>query len=69
MFFDSKELAGKQSEERGMSITDYMEYLVRKDGNNMMYIYNTEEMENDLQRGVIQMMVELDILNGFTGKV
>lgn len=48
MFFDSKELAGKQSEERGMNITDYMEYLVRKDGNNMMYIYNTEEMENDL---------------------
>lgn len=45
---DSKELAGKQSEERGMNITDYLEYLVRKDGNNMMYIYNTEEMENDL---------------------
>ena len=29
-----KELVGKQAEEKGMNITDYMEYLIRKDGNN-----------------------------------
>lgn len=50
---DLKELAGKQAEEKGMNITDYMEYLIRKDGNNMMYIYNTEEMENDLREKIV----------------
>lgn len=48
-----KELAGKQAEEKGMNITDYIEYLIRKDGNNMMYIYNTEEMENDLREKIV----------------
>lgn len=48
-----KELAGKQAEEKGMNITDYMEYLIRKDGNNMMYVYNTEEMENDLRDKIV----------------
>ena len=28
---DLKELASKQAEEKGMNITDYMEYLIRKD--------------------------------------
>lgn len=44
-----KELAGKQAEEKGMNITDYMEYLIRKDGNNMMYVYNTEKMTDDIK--------------------
>lgn len=48
-----KELVGKQAEEKGMNITDYMEYLIRKDGNNMMYIYNTKEMENDLREKIV----------------
>ena len=46
---DLKELAGKQAEEKGMNITDYMEYLIRKDENNMMYVYNTEEMNDDIK--------------------
>lgn len=50
---DLKELAAKQAEEKGMNITDYMEYLIRKDGNNMMYVYNTEKMENDLREKII----------------
>jgi len=50
---DLKELAGKQAEEKGMNITDYMEYLIRKDGNNIMYVYNVEEMENDLREKII----------------
>ena len=50
---DLKELVGKQAEEKGMNITDYMEYLIRKDGNNMMYVYNTEEMENDLRDKIV----------------
>lgn len=50
---DLKELAAKQAEEKGMNITDYMEYLIRKDGKNMMYVYNTEEMENDLREKII----------------
>lgn len=48
-----KELVGKQAEEKGMNITDYMEYLIRKDGNNMMYVYNTEEMENDIKEKIV----------------
>lgn len=50
---DLKELAGKQAEEKGMNITDYMEYLIRKDGNNMMYVYNTEEMTDDIKEKII----------------
>lgn len=42
-FAELKELAGKQAEEKGMNITDYMEYLIRKDGKNMMFVYYTEE--------------------------
>ena len=50
---DLKELVGKKAEEKGMNITDYMEYLIRKDGNNMMYVYNTEEMKNDLREKIV----------------
>ena len=50
---DLKELAGKQAEEKGMNITDYMEYLIRKDENNMMYVYNTEEMNDDIKEKII----------------
>ena len=50
---DLKELVGKQAEEKGMNITDYMEYLIRRDGKNMMYVYNTEEMNSDLRNRII----------------
>lgn len=50
---DLKELVGKQAEEKGMNITDYMEYLIRKDGRNMMYVYNTEEMTDDIKEKII----------------
>lgn len=50
---DLKELVGRQAEEKGMNITDYMEYLIRKDGNNMMYVYNTEEMNDDIKEKII----------------
>lgn len=50
---DLKELVGRQAEEKGMNITDYMEYLIRKDGNNMMYVYNTEEMTDDIKEKII----------------
>lgn len=47
-----KELAGKQAEEKGMNITDYMEYLIRKDGNNMMYVYYTEELNGEITKKI-----------------
>ena len=50
---DLKELVGRQAEEKGMNITDYMEYLIRKDGNNMMYVYNTEEMTDEIKKKII----------------
>lgn len=50
---DLKELVGKQAKEKGMNITDYMEYLIRKDGNNMMYVYNTEEMDDDIKEKIV----------------
>ena len=50
---DLKELAGRQAEEKGMNITDYMEYLIRKDGNYMMYVYNTEEMNDDIKEKIV----------------
>lgn len=65
---DLKELAGKQAEEKGMNITDYMEYLIKKDRNNMMYVYNTEEIENDLiekivNNGLAVVINELNLLS------
>ena len=48
-----KELASKQAEEKGMNITDYMEYLIRKDRDNMMYVYCTYDWEDDLLDKVI----------------
>lgn len=65
---DLKELVGRQAEEKGMNITDYMEYLIRKDGNNMMYVYNTEEIENDLiekiiNNGLAVVINELNLLS------
>lgn len=50
---DLKELAGKQAEEKGMNITDYMEYLIRKDGNNMMYVYYTEEVSEEITKKIV----------------
>lgn len=50
---DLKELAGRKAEEKGMNITDYMEYLIRKDGNYMMYVYNTEEMNDDIKEKIV----------------
>ena len=49
---DLKELVGKQAEEKGMNITDYMEYLIRKDGNNMMYVYYTEELDEQITKKI-----------------
>lgn len=48
-----KELAGKQAEEKGMNITDYMEYLIRKDGKNMMYVYCAEEENKELVNKIV----------------
>ncbi len=48
-----KELVGKQAEEKGMNITNYMEYLIKKDGNNMMYIYYVEELDKELKKKII----------------
>lgn len=48
-----KELAGKQAENKGMNTTDYMEYLIRKDGNNMMYVYCVEELDKELKKKII----------------
>lgn len=48
-----KRMAEQQAIERGMNITEYMEYLVRKDANNMMYIYNTECMNNNVKERII----------------
>lgn len=48
-----KELAGKQAEERGMNITDYMEYLIRKDRGNMMYLFDCEDIEMELREKIV----------------
>lgn len=48
-----KKMAEHQAIERGMNITEYMEYLVRKDANNMMYIYNTECMNSNVKGKII----------------
>ena len=51
---DLKELVAKQAEEKGMNITDYMEYLIRKDRENMMYVYTcTYEWDDELLEKVI----------------
>lgn len=58
---DLKELAGKQAEERGMNITDYMEYLIRRDGNNMMYVYYTEEEDKKLVNNIVNNSIAIRI--------
>lgn len=50
---DLKKLAGKQAEEKGMNITDYMEYLIRKDRDNMMYIFDCDDIEEDVKEKII----------------
>lgn len=50
---DLKELVGKQAEEKGMNITDYMEYLIRRDGKNMMYVYYAEEENNEVINKIV----------------
>lgn len=52
-FTDLKELAEKQAKEKGMNITDYMEYLIRKDGKNMMYVYYAEEENNEVVNKIV----------------
>lgn len=44
-----KELAGRQAEEKGMNITDYMEYLIRKDAESMRVIFNDKLTDECLQ--------------------
>lgn len=53
---DLKELAGKQAEEKGMNITDYMEYLIRRDGNNMMYVYWLNETPDEFGEDILERM-------------
>jgi len=53
---DLKELAEKQAKENGMNITDYMEYLIRKDGNNMMYVYWLEETPDEFGEDILERM-------------
>ena len=50
---DLKELVGKQAEEKGMNITDYMEYLIRKDRGNMMYLFDCEDIEMELRNKIV----------------
>ena len=50
---DLKELASKQAEEKGMNITDYMEYLIRKDRDNMMYIFDCIDIEENIKEKII----------------
>lgn len=50
---DLKELAGKQAEEKGMNITDYMEYLIRKDKGNMMYLFDSEDIEMEVREKIV----------------
>lgn len=53
---DLKELVGKQAEEKGMNITDYMEYLIRRDGNNMMYVYWLNETPDEFGDDILERM-------------
>lgn len=48
-----KELAGRQAEEKGMNITDYMEYLIRKDRGNMMYLFDCLEIEDAIEEKIV----------------
>lgn len=50
---DLKELANKQAEERGMNITDYMEYLIRKDRDNIMYVFDCDDIEDNIKEKII----------------
>ena len=63
---DLKELASKQAEEKGMNITDYMEYLIRKDRENMMYVYTcTYEWEYELLEKVMLSMIVNGLANDY----
>lgn len=48
-----RELAGKQAEEKGMNMTDYMEYIIRKDRDNMMYIFDCADIEEKFKEKII----------------
>lgn len=54
---DLKQLADKKAKEKGLSLTDYMEYLIRKDKNNMIYVYSTDDLEKD-ELGFIEKVLE-----------
>lgn len=54
---DLKQLADKNAKEKGLSLTDYMEYLIRKDKNNMIYVYSTDDLEKD-ELGFIEKVLE-----------
>lgn len=42
-----KKLAENNAKEKGLSLTDYMEYLVRKDRDNMMYVFSGYGIDDD----------------------
>lgn len=50
---DLKRLAEKNAKERGLSLTDYMDYLIRKDREGMMYLFDCEDIENELRKKII----------------
>lgn len=52
-----KQLADNNAKEKGLSLTDYMEYLIRKDKNNMIYVYSTDDLEKD-ELGFIEKVLE-----------
>lgn len=51
-----KELAEKQAQKKGMNVTEYMEYLIRKDRNNMMYVYWTIDID-DLDQELVEKII------------
>lgn len=43
-----KQLADNNAKEKGLNLTDYMEYLIRKDKDNMMYVFLEYDIEDAL---------------------
>ena len=44
-----KQLAENNAKEKGLSLTSYMEYLIRKDRDNMIYVYSVFDEDGDEQ--------------------
>lgn len=59
-----KQLADNNAKEKGLSLTDYMEYLIRKDKDNMIYVFSTDDLEKNEFR-----LVEKVVENGLAVKM